>query len=59
MINGIILNYAFINNTWLKLNDLIDGFKLIKIEKDFVILKKNNDEIKLEILNEKPNKNFN
>lgn len=58
-INGIILNYAFINDTWLTINDLIDDYKLIIIEKDFVVLKNKNKEIKLELVDENSVKNFN
>ena len=58
-INGIILNYAFINDTWLTVNDLIDDYKLIIIEKDFVVLKNKNKEIKLELIDENSIKNFN
>ena len=58
-INGIILNYAFINDTWLTVNDVIDDYKLIIIEKDFVVLKNKNKEIKLELIDENSTKNFN
>ena len=58
-INGIILNYAFINDTWLGINDVIDNYKLIKIGKDFVVLKNDDGEIKLEITDENNTKNFN
>lgn len=58
-INGIILNYAFINNTWLSINDVIDGYKLVIIEKNFVVLKNKNKEIKLELMDENYIKNFN
>ena len=58
-INGIILNYAFINDTWLGINDVIDDYKLIIIEKDFVVLKNKNKEIKLELIDENSIKNFN
>lgn len=58
-INGIILNYAFINDTWLGINDLIDDYKLIIIEKDFVVLKNKNKEIKLELIDANSVKKFN
>ena len=58
-INGIILNYAFINDTWLGINDVIDNYKLIEIGKDFVVLKNDDNEIKLEIIDENNIKNFN
>lgn len=58
-INGIILNYAFINDTWLTINDVINEYKIVEIEKDFVVLKSKDNEIKLEIIDENSNKNFN
>lgn len=51
-INAIILNYAFINDTWIKKNEKIDNYELIQIERDFVLLKKDEDTIKLELINE-------
>ncbi len=48
-LNAIVGNFAFINGVWLKKNDLINGFKLIKISKDFVILKNESEEVKLEL----------
>lgn len=58
-INGIILNYAFINDTWVTINDVINEYKIIKIGKDFVLLRNEDSEIKLEIIDENSNKNFN
>lgn len=51
-INAIIADYAFINNIWVKKNEKIDDFELIKIERNFVVLKNEIKEIKLELLNE-------
>lgn len=58
-INGIILNYAFINDTWVTINDVINEYKIIKIGKDFVLLRNEDSEIKLEIIDENSDKNFN
>jgi len=58
-ISGIISNYAFINDIWLKKDENIDDLKLTKIEKDFVVLENENKKIILELNNEeyfkKPN----
>jgi hypothetical protein len=51
-INAIIADYAFINNIWVKKNEKINGLELIKIQRNFVVLKNGNEEIKLELLNE-------
>ena len=58
-INGIISDYAFINDIWLKKDENIDDLKLIHIEKDFVVLENENRKIILELKNEKYIKNFN
>ncbi|WP_198305609.1 hypothetical protein [Arcobacter vandammei] len=57
-INAIVSDFAFINGVWLKKNDEINGFKLIKIFKDYVILKNENEEIKLELSYAKYPKKF-
>lgn len=58
-INGIISEYAFINDIWLKKDENIDDLKLTLIEKDFVVLENENRKIILELNNEeyfkKPN----
>lgn len=58
-ISGIISDYAFINDIWLKKNENIDDLKLTIIEKDFVVLENENRKIILELNNEeyfkKPN----
>ncbi len=58
-ISGIISNYAFINDIWLKKDENIDDLKLTQIEKDFVVLENENKKIILELNNEeyfkKPN----
>ena len=51
-IRGIISEYAFINDIWLKKDENIDDLKLVKIEKDFVVLENENRKIILELNNE-------
>ena len=58
-INGIISEYAFINDIWLKKDENIDDLKLVKIEKDFVVLENENRKIILELNNEEYFKNLN
>lgn len=58
-INGIISEYAFINEIWLKKNEKLDDLILTKIEKDFVVLENENKKIILELNNEKYIKNLN
>lgn len=58
-INGIISDYAFINDTWLKKDEKIDDFVLTKIERNFVILENENSKIVLELNNEDDFKKFN
>lgn len=58
-ISGIISDYVFINDIWLKKDDNIDDLKLTLIEKDFVVLENENRKIILELNSEeyfkKPN----
>lgn len=58
-INGIISDYAFINDTWLQKNEKIDDLVLTKIERNFVVLENENSKIILELNNENDIKNFN
>jgi hypothetical protein len=58
-INGIISDYAFINDIWLKKDENIDDLKLVQIEKDFVVLENENRKIILELNNDEYLKNFN
>ncbi|MDD3055166.1 MAG: hypothetical protein PHE16_04740 [Aliarcobacter sp.] len=58
-INGIISEYAFINENWLKKDEKLDDLILTKIEKDFVVLENENKKIILELNNEKYIKNLN
>ena len=58
-ISGIISNYAFINDIWLKKDENIDDLKLTLIEKDFVVLENENRKIILELSDEEYLKNFN
>lgn len=51
-LNGIVHNYALLNGNWIELNEIIEGYRLIKIDRDFVLLKKDNQEIKLELNHE-------
>ena len=51
-LKGIISEYAFINDIWLKKDENIDDFKLTKIEKDFVVLENENKKIVLELSHE-------
>ena len=51
-ISGIISDYAFINDIWLKKDDNIDDLKLVQIGKDFVVLENENRKIILELNNE-------
>ena len=51
-IKGIISEYAFINDIWLKKDENIDDLKLTKIEKDFVVLENENKKIVLELSHE-------
>jgi len=48
-IDAIIGKYAFINDNWIELNSFIDGYKLDFISRNFVILKKEEESIKLEV----------
>lgn len=58
-ISGIISEYAFINDIWLKKDENIDDLKVTQVEKDFVVLENENKKIILELNNEeyfkKPN----
>ena len=58
-IRGIISEYAFINDIWLKKDENIDDLKLVKIEKDFVVLENENRKIIFELNNEEYFKNLN
>jgi len=48
-IDAIIGKYAFINGNWVGINDFIDGYKLELISRNFVILTKEEESIKLEV----------
>lgn len=58
-INGIISDYAFINELWLKKNERINDLILTKIEKNFVVLENEDKKIILELNNENNIKNLN
>lgn len=51
-INAIVDDFAFINETWIKKNEKIEDYKLIKIDRNFVVLSNESNEIRLELLNE-------
>lgn len=55
-LNAIVLEYAFINNQWIKLHEKIDNYELIIVKRDFVILKNRGNEIKVEIKHDKSDK---
>ncbi|WP_418186396.1 hypothetical protein [Aliarcobacter lanthieri] len=58
-IDAIIGKYAFINDTWIELNGTIQGYKLDFISQDFVLLKKDDEIIKLEVNSIEYLKSFN
>lgn len=58
-INAIISKYALINEKWIKENEKIENFILVKIEKNSVLLKNEFEEIKLELHNENYSEKFN
>jgi hypothetical protein len=58
-ISGIISDYAFINDTWVKKDEKIDDFKLTKIQRNYIVLENENRKIKLELENENYLKKFN
>lgn len=57
-LKAIVSEYALIDEIWLKKSEKIDGFELKQIERNFVVLQKENLDIKLELNNEYI-KNFN
>jgi hypothetical protein len=48
-INAIVDKYALINGNWILENEEIDGYKLVELQMYFVILKNENEKIKLEV----------
>lgn len=58
-LNAIIDKNVFINGKWLKIGDFLDEYKLTKIDKNFVILEKDNNKIKVEFSYAKSIKNKN
>jgi hypothetical protein len=58
-IQAIVSNYVFINKKWFKENEMIDDFKLIEINRNYVLLKNDEKELKLELLNEEYLKRIN
>jgi len=58
-INAIIGDFALINDNWIKRNEKIENFELIEIHRNFVLLKNEKQEIKLEIYDENNFEMFN
>lgn len=53
-LNAIVGEFVLINKKWLRLREKIDIYELVKIDKDFVVLKNKNETLKLEVFkNEK------
>lgn len=52
ILNGIVDKYALVNGNWLQINEFIEGYKLAEIDRNFVLLKNDNQEIKLELNHE-------
>jgi len=48
-IDAIIGKYAFINDNWVELNDFINGYKLDFVSRNFVLLTKEDETIRLEV----------
>ncbi len=57
-LKAIVSEYALVDEIWLKKSEKIDGFELKQIERNFIVLQKENLDIKLELNNEYI-KNFN
>lgn len=52
ILNGIVDKYALLNGNWLQINEFIEGYKLVQINRNFVLLRNENKEIKLELNHE-------
>ena len=52
ILNGIVDKYALLNGNWLQINEFIQGYKLVQINRNFVLLRNENKEIKLELNHE-------
>ena len=48
-VKAIISNNALINNKWIKENEFINGYELIKINNNSVVLEKNNKQIIIKV----------
>ncbi|MDZ7819408.1 MAG: hypothetical protein U5K55_12745 [Aliarcobacter sp.] len=57
-LKAIIANYVLINDKWIKIGENIDDFELVHINRNFVFLKNDEKELKLELLNEEYLKNI-
>ena len=58
-LTAIIQDYAFINEIWVKKDEKIDDFKLVKIDRNYILLENKAQKIKLELENEQYLKNLN
>lgn len=51
-VKAIVFNYVLINDNWIKEGEKIENYELTEIKNNFVILKKDDEKIKLELSNE-------
>lgn len=58
-LSAIISDHVFIDEKWLKKEELIEDYKLIEIKKNYVILKNKNETIKIELKNDRFTKYIN
>lgn len=58
-LTAIVDNYVFIENRWIRLGDSINKYKLIKIEKNFILLKDKEEILKVELKNDRYTKHIN
>ncbi len=57
-LKAIIADYVLINDIWIKKNENLNNFKLIEINKDYVLLQNDEKILKLELANEEYLKNI-
>lgn len=57
-LKAIIADYVLINDIWIKKNENLNDFKLIEINKDYVLLQNDEKILKLELANEEYLKNI-
>lgn len=58
-LSAIISDHVFIDEKWLKKEELIEDYKLIEIKKNYVILENKNETIKIELKNDRFTKYIN